>query len=146
MTLIVNDMTASDVPAIAQIERECFSRPWTEEGLSAELSNNTAHFLAARNDSDVVGYMGFHAILDEGYVANIAVLPQYRRMGVAAALLNEAIKRSGELGLSFLSLEVRCSNEAAIALYEKFGFAAVGRRRRFYSAPTEDALIMTRRF
>ncbi len=140
---VITEMTAAHIPALVEIEKSCFSKPWTYEGFSAELDNDTANFFTAQLGGKTVGYIGFHAVLDEGYVDNVAVLPEYRRMGVARALIEAALERCAKLKLSFLSLEVRKSNEAAILLYEKYGFAVVGERKRFYTAPTEDANIMT---
>ena len=144
--LTIVDMTRAHLPSLVGIEKACFSHPWTYDGFAAELDNKTANFLVAEIDGKAVGYIGFYAVIDEGYTANVAVLPEFRRMGVADALLTAAEQRCRELGLAFLSLEVRCSNDAAIALYKKHGFEHVGTRRRFYTAPTEDALIMTRYF
>lgn len=139
-------MTSELIPGLVKVENESFSKPWTKEGFEAELENDTANFTAAVYNGQAVGYIGFHAVLDEGYVANIAVLPEYRRLGIADDLLKAALERSAEMRLSFLSLEVRKSNSAAIALYKKYGFEKVGERKRFYSAPVEDAYIMTRYF
>lgn len=139
----ISEMKREDIPELARIERECFSRPWTEEGFAAELESSTANFLTARLGGEIVGYMGFQAVSGDGYVDNIAVSPAFRRRGIARALLKAALSRCGELRLSFLSLEVRKSNEAAIALYRSFGFEVAGERRRFYRDPPEDAYIMT---
>ena len=141
--IVFGVMTREDIPQLVAIEEACFAHPWTYEGFEAELDNSTANFITVKWGNDVVGYIGFHAVLDEGYVDNIAVLPEYRRRGLAKMLMNKAFDRCDELQLSFLSLEVRKSNAAAIALYEQFGFETVGERKRFYTAPTEDALIMT---
>lgn len=139
-------MTAELIPAIAEIERLCFSHPWSENALREELFNDTACFIAAvTDDGEVVGYAGLHCVLDEGYIDNIAVRPQYRRQGVAGELLGAFI-RFGEANLAFLTLEVRQSNLPAIALYEKYGFFKVGRRKNYYDSPREDAVLMTREF
>lgn len=139
-------MTAELIPAIAEIERLCFSHPWSENALREELFNDAACFIAAvTDDGQVVGYAGLHCVLDEGYIDNIAVRPEYRRQGVAGELLG-AFLRFGQANLAFLTLEVRASNGAAIALYTKYGFSQVGVRRGYYSAPTEDAVLMTREF
>lgn len=131
---------------IAQLERDCFSTPWTESMLFEELYNDTASFLVAEGeDGTLLGYAGLHVALDEGYIANVAVGEAYRRQGVADALLN-VYKRFGQVNLAFLTLEVRVSNRPAIDFYLKQGFEQVGRRKDFYQAPKEDALIMTLRF
>ena len=90
--------------------------------------------------------MGINVILDEGYIANVAVDPKYRKAGVGTLLVRRIFSLAREKGLSFVTLEVRASNENAISLYEKCGFKTEGRRKNFYSDPKEDAIIMTRRF
>lgn len=139
-------MTAELIPAIAEIERQCFSHPWSENALREELFNDTACFIAAVTETgEVAGYAGLHCVLDEGYIDNVAVRPEYRRQGVAGELLG-AFLRFGQANLAFLTLEVRASNAPAIALYEKFGFKEVGRRKGYYDAPREDALLLTLEF
>ena len=139
-------MTAELIPAIAEIERECFSHPWSENALQEELFNDTACFIAAVTETgEVAGYAGLHCVLDEGYIDNVAVRDRYRRQGVAGELLG-AFLRFGKANLAFLTLEVRASNEPAIALYSKYGFEEVGRRKGYYDAPKEDAVLMTLNF
>lgn len=133
-----------DAVFIAEIEKHCFSTPWTEEQVKS--SDDSTVFFLARVDSKVVGYGGMYSVLDEGYVTNIGVLPDFRRRGIGAELVNELLKYSKEKKLSFLSLEVRVSNTTAIELYKSFDFKEVGKRKNFYHAPKEDALIMTRYF
>jgi ribosomal-protein-alanine N-acetyltransferase len=94
----------------------------------------------------VLGYAGLETVLDEGYITNIAVRPDARRQGVASALLGVFLRFSGAHKLSFLTLEVRESNAAAIALYAGHGFSAVGRRKNYYDDPREDAVLMTHHF
>jgi len=139
-------MDRSHIHEIAQIERECFSDPWSEAALEEELYNPLASFIVAqRPDGAVLGYAGLHAVLDEGYIANIAVREDYRGQGIADDLLDVFV-RFGREKLAFLTLEVRPSNEPAIQLYYKHGFAQVGRRKDYYRDPKEDALIMTLEF
>jgi len=133
-----------DAEFIAEIERHCFSTPWTAEQVKS--SDEKTVFFLARVNEKVVGYGGMYTVLDEGYVTNIGVLPEYRRQGIGAKIVNKLIDFSKEKSLSFISLEVRVSNIAAIELYESFGFKEVGIRKNFYHAPKEDALIMTRYF
>lgn len=114
--------------------------------LEEELFNPQASFLVAEGENgQVLGYAGLQVVLDEGYIANIAVAPQWRRQGLAGELL-EVYCRFAQAHLAFLTLEVRASNEAAIALYVKHGFAQAGFRKNYYQDPKEDALIMTRTF
>lgn len=139
-------MDRSHIPQIAALERACFSMPWSQRLLEDALFDPQASFLVAEDSGgSVLGYAGLHAVLDEGYIDNIAVAPEARRQGVASALL-DVFCRFGAVHLAFLSLEVRPSNAPAIALYEKFGFAQAGRRKNYYEHPKEDALILTKEF
>ncbi len=128
-----------DIRDIANIEKVCFSNPWSENSLAESISHPDSLFYIAKVDDITVGYMGLQIFSGEGYVTNVAVLPEYRRQGIAKALIAEAIKNDME----FITLEVRESNQAAISLYEAFGFIQVGKRPKFYRNPEEDALIMT---
>ena len=139
-------MDRSHLAAVAALERLCFTTPWTEAMLEEELYNDPASFIVAqRADGEVLGYAGLHVILDEGYIDNVAVRPEYRRQGVADRLL-DVFCRFGQARLAFLTLEVRPSNTAAVALYEKHGFREAGRRKNYYENPTEDALLLTKEF
>lgn len=139
-------MDRSHIPQIAQLERQCFSAPWSEEALVQALYQDNASFIVAEGaDGTVLGYAGLQAVLDEGYIDNVAVRPEYRRQGVAGALLG-AFERFAQAHLAFLTLEVRASNAPAIALYERHGFVRAGLRKNYYTAPREDAVIMTRWF
>jgi ribosomal-protein-alanine N-acetyltransferase len=141
--LTVVPMAGRHLDALAGLERLCFSEPWTRAGLAAELGSSTAVFAAAEISGETAGYAGMHRVLDECYMDNVAVFPQFRRRGVARALMEYLVARAREKNARFLTLEVRASNAAAIALYETLGFREAGRRRDFYRAPTEDALLMT---
>lgn len=139
-------MEQKHIAPLAEIERLCFAKPWSEQGLRSELSNGTAHFFVAEYGGKTAGYIGLHAVCGEGYIANIAVAPVFRRRGAARMLLQTAEGFALAMGLSFLTLEVRKSNAAACALYRSEGFRQAGVRKNFYTAPTEDALILTLRF
>lgn len=136
-------MRENHLDAVAVLETVCFAAPWTREGLAEELRNPQAHFLVAERDGETAGYIGVQEICGEGYVTNVAVLPQYRRKGIGERLVREAVRGAKLRGCDFLSLEVRFGNEAAIRLYERLGFQRQGRRKAFYRDPTEDALIYT---
>ncbi len=139
-------MDRSHIEQIAALERECFSTPWSEAMLTEVLFDPQASFIVAESeDGGVLGYAGLQVVLDEGYIDNIAVEPNARRHGVADELL-DVFCRFGEANLAFLTLEVRASNAPAIALYRKHGFEEAGRRKNYYTKPTEDAVIMTRYF
>lgn len=142
---IILSMDASHICAVTAIEKVCFSTPWSRKSLEEQLLNPLSHFLVAV-DEEVKGYIGVQEIAGEGYITNIAVLPGYRRKGIAQALLSKAMTAARERECSFITLEVRVSNTAAIALYTKNGFNIVGERRDFYTKPVENAYIMTRYF
>lgn len=139
---VMNDESSAE--EIEEIEKECFSIPWSKKSITESFLHGTK-FLLYKEDGKTVGYIGLTVVLDEGYVTNIAVLPQYRRKGIASALIESCIDIATEKNLSFISLEVRKSNFAAIKLYEKYGFKVMGERKNFYECPTENALVMTRR-
>ena len=139
-------MAAEHLDRLEQLERMCFSRPWSKKMLAEELDNQCAAFLVAvePETEKAVGYAGLLVVADEGYITNVAVAPSCRRQGVAAQLLQVFDNFAKGNHLAFLTLEVRPSNAAAIALYEGFGFREVGRRRNYYDLPKEDALILTK--
>lgn len=140
----IEPMTEDDVASVAETEKECFSSPWSENAVRQELDNKNAVFFTAKLMGETVGYMGMHIVLDECYVANVAVKNDQRRKGIGRKLLKYAEERAVEKGCSFISLEVRVSNESAIALYSSENYKKVGERKNFYHDPTENALIMTK--
>ena len=139
-------MDISHVNGVALIEKECFSTPWTRDGIESELSNENARFFVAEYMGEVAGYLGMHIVLDECYIANVAVREKFRRKGIADKLLSVGEEKAKTENCAFISLEVRVSNAKAIALYKKRGYNEVGERKNFYSDPTENALIMTKNF
>lgn len=139
MTIV--SMEERHLAALAEIEKACFRAPWSADMLHEELGKGL--FLVAEQDGEAVGYVGCQTVLDEGYITNVAVSPDCRRQGIGRTLIEELKKRAAQSGLSFITLEARASNAPAIALYEGAGFRQVGVRRNFYTAPTEDAVLMT---
>ena len=141
-------MTSAHLDEVADLERVCFSTPWSRNMLAEELDNACSAFLVALDpdDGSVVGYAGLLVIADEGYITNVAVRPESRRGGVAGQLLDVFLNFAEANQLAFLTLEVRESNYPAIALYGSRGFRGVGRRKNYYEHPKEDAIIMTREF
>ena len=138
----IEKMNLSHIKAIALLEKECFSEPWSEQSLKAELKNVNAHFFVAQNKGKILGYIGAHCYSGECYISNVAVFREYQNQKIGSMLLKnfiEFIKDKCE----FISLEVRKSNLLAIKLYEKFGFKKVAIRKDFYKKPSEDALIYT---
>ena len=135
-------MTDRHVSRIAELERACFHAPWSADSLREELTNPHAVFRVAEDPSgQVLGYVGMHHLVDEGYITNVAVFPAARRRGVAAALLAHLAAYGTEHSLYRITLEVRVSNTPAITLYEGAGYVRDGVRPGFYSHPTEDAAI-----
>lgn len=141
-------MTSAHLDEVADLERVCFSTPWSRNMLAEELDNACSAFLVALDpdDGSVVGYAGLLVIADEGYITNVAVRPESRRGGVAGQILDVFLKFAEANALAFLTLEVRESNYPAIALYGSRGFRGAGRRKNYYEHPKEDAIIMTREF
>ena len=137
-------MEERHLAALAEIERACFHAPWSETMLREELGKGI--FLVAEQDGRTAGYVGCQTVLDEGYITNVAVSPDFRRQGIAKALITELMKQAQGKGLAFVTLEVRESNAAARALYAGAGFQPVGIRKNFYSNPTENAVLMTINF
>ena len=143
ITIMVREMTESDINDIAELEKECFSEPWSENSLKEELTNETARFYVLRDGEKVLGYIGSNNICNEVYITNVAVNENCRGKGYGKILVNHLIKQCELERAFFITLEVRKSNENAIKLYEKCGFKFIGERKNFYSKPTEDALIYT---
>ncbi len=139
-------MTPEHLDGVTAIEKACFSRPWSRQSIEEELENDTSLFYAAVENGRVIGYIGMSAVIDEGYIFNVAVDAEHRRRGVGTALITELVNYAKKNGFSFLTLEVRESNRDAVSLYSQLGFIEVGRRRAYYSEPDEDAVLMTKYF
>ena len=136
--------TFNDVQKIYDIEKECFSTPWSENSISSAINANNTYFaIAQRDNKEVIGYAGLYFVCKESYMYNIAVKYNLRNFGVGTKLVNNLKNFCIKNAMEFLSLEVRKSNIPAIKLYQKMNFKIVGSRKNFYSFPTEDALIMT---
>ena len=139
-------MTAEHTELLAELEKLCFARPWSRRALEDELQNPNAYFVTAVDGDSVLGYGGMHFSCGECYIDNIAVFGHHRRKGVGTAVVEALTEEARRGGGEFISLEVRPSNIPAVKLYTGLGFAEEGRRKNFYSAPAEDALILTKRF
>lgn len=138
----IQPMTQAHVPAVAEIEKLCFSDAWSSLSITAELHNPLSLWLVAMDGQTLVGYVGSQTVFPESDMMNLAVLPDYRHCGIAKMLVNALIESLSANGANSLTLEVRISNLPAIALYEKLGFQTVGKRPNYYRNPKEDALIM----
>ena len=140
--MIILPMNESHVAQIAELEKICFSDPWSENSVASELNNPLSVWLVAEENGIVCGYVGSQTVLDETDMMNIAVHPDFRRKGIAAALIAELGRLLKERGSRILRLEVRESNAPAIALYETMGFTQLGLRKNYYRNPKENALIL----
>ncbi len=140
--VIIRGMRNDDLDQITEIEKTCFSLPWSKISFEQELKNELAYYQCAEEKSKIMGYMGMWRILDECHITNVAVLPEYRNKGIATLLIDKMIEICKCSEIKYMTLEVRQSNLPAINLYEKFGFVSVGKRPRYYMKPIEDAIIM----
>lgn len=144
MSFQIRDAAAPHIEQLEALEQACFSVPWTKEQLERQLPDESHVFLVAVEGEEVLGYVGMTHVLDEGYISNVAVAPEARRKGIGDSLIYELLKRAEGRGLSFVTLEVRSGNTLAVSLYEKHGFVKVGLRKKYYSCPVEDAILMTK--
>lgn len=140
--MMIVKMNTAHVSQIAELERICFSDPWSDKSIASELENELAYWLIAVEGDTVVGYIGSQTVMGETDMMNVAVHPEYRRKGIAEALVNALVGSLKEQGSRCLTLEVRASNLPAQKLYEKLGFTLIGKRPRYYHNPKEDALIL----
>lgn len=136
-------MTTKTLPAVAALEQASFSTPWSEKSIREELSNEWAIWYVAMEEDTLLGYIGIQYGLDGGDIMTIATDPGYRGQGIAKQLIDRILEIFREKNLGYLTLEVRPSNLSALRLYEKLGFREVGRRKKYYREPTEDALLLT---
>ena len=133
----------NDVKTLADIDQICFKLPWSETSFFEEITvNKMAKYLIAEHAGKIVGYAGIWIIYDEGHITNVAVHPDFRRRGIATALISELIEVSESAGAGAFTLEVRASNESAIFLYKSLGFEECGVRKEYYEDNSENAIIM----
>ena len=135
-------MKAEYVPQVAQLEKLCFSDPWSEKSIASELDSSWSYWVVAVEDGQVVGYIGSQSSYEQADIMNVAVHPDWRRRGIAESLIDCLVKELRTRNCMALMLEVRASNAPAIALYEKMEFHQVGLRKNYYRNPKEDALIL----
>jgi ribosomal-protein-alanine N-acetyltransferase len=133
---------ASDISALVRIEAAAFSDPWPASGFRSLLDARTTRMTVAERDGELLGYSVVIVVQDEAELANIAVAEQARGEGIGRQLLTAVLNAARVEGVASMYLEVRESNTAARSLYESLGFAPVGRRRRYYQEPDEDALVL----
>ncbi len=148
LQVAVRPMTLDDLPAVMEIDRLSFSLPWAERSFRFELTGNDAsHLLVVEmpvgGEARIAGFLGYWLLVDEMHISTLAVHPEMRGRGIGELLLQAGLERAWIQGADMSTLEVRPSNRAAIALYSKYGFDQVGRRRKYYQDNNEDALLMT---
>ena len=139
-----NLLTQNDSEWIYPVESKCFTSPWSSVALKKDMAEKNRVYLGAFDDEIAVGYIGMMCFLDEAHILNVAVLPEYRRQGIAQELILQAIDIAKAKGAQYVYLEVRVSNIAAINLYKKHGFYQIGLRKEYYSDNLEDALTMVK--
>ena len=135
-------MNESHVAHVAHLEKLCFHDPWSIRSIMSELNNPLSLWLVAMDGDTLAGYIGSQSVMGESDMMNVAVNPDYRKQGVGTKLIAVLVEALVQAGNHCLTLEVRASNSPAICLYEKLGFACVGRRPNYYRNPKEDALIL----
>jgi ribosomal-protein-alanine N-acetyltransferase len=139
--------TASQIPAIVALDRQCLSEPWSADGYTRELDSPNSHILIVRPieesaaTPDLIGLACLWAIVEEAHITRLAIHPNFQRRGLGQGLLLMLLTIAQQRGLEWATLEVKASNHGAIALYERMGFQSVGRRRHYYP-DQEDALIL----
>ena len=145
MNVVIRKMTVQDVPAVSQIDRLSFSLPWPEHSFQYEVSENRVSrcFVAETEDKRIAAMIVSWIIVDEMHIATIATHPEFRRQGIGARILREALLDGRDIGAQLAFLEVRAGNESAQAMYRKFGFVVSGKRPRYYRDNGEDAILMT---
>lgn len=146
--LEITPMQPSDLDAVMEIERHSFGNQWAERIFREELEREWAHIDVARARDDrgelaLVGFCNYWVVRDEIHLLNIATLPSWRRHGIASRLMQHLLDVASRRRCRYITLEVRRSNTAAIALYEKYDFVAVGVRPKYYAEDGEDAIVMT---
>ena len=139
------EIQEDDLDAVCKLEEDTFSMPWHRQDFADMIEQDHLLYIVAVFDNIIVGGCGLREIVGEGEITNVAVAQEYRNSGFGTGLLEEVLRRGCEMGITAFTLEVRKSNEAAIHLYEKLGFAAEGIRKDFYEKPREDAVIMWKR-
>ena len=140
--MIITNMRQEHVAQVAALEKLCFRDPWSENSVASELNNPLSLWLVAVDGERVAGYVGSQTVMEESDMMNVAVHPDYRKQGIATALIVGLVEELHKRGSRCLTLEVRASNETAISVYRKLDFQEVGRRKNYYRNPREDALIL----
>ena len=140
--IVVREMREEDIDGIMEIEHDSFAIPWTKQDLIGELSNTAARYFVLLEDGVVSAYAGTWLIIDEGHITNIAVHPDKRGKGYGTKVTSAMMQAAVDVGVQYMTLEVRVSNEPALALYKKLGFKKAGVRKKYYEDNGEDAYNM----
>lgn len=135
-------MNDDDIVAVERLEKLCFSSPWSKNEIRATFLREDSIYCVAEKEGAVIAYAAFFFVLDEANIINIAVDPEFRNQGVGKKLMEFTLIQAAKQGVEKIILEVRQSNNAAIALYQGFGFKAEGLRKNFYEKPTENGIVM----
>ena len=138
----LRDMVVADVPTVVAIERASYTMPWSEATFRGLLRRRDAEMVSAEAGGVVIGYAAFWCVVDQGELGNVAVSADWRGLGLGARLVEDILRRAARRGVREVFLEVRPSNAVARRLYERLGFRPVGRRRNYYQAPVEDAIVL----
>ena len=144
--MTITNMRAEHVAQVAELEKLCFSDPWSENSVASELNNPLSLWLVAVEGERLAGYVGSQTVCGETDMMNLAVHPDFRCQGIGSRLVDKLIEELKKKGSQRLSLEVRVSNEPAKRLYDELGFSEIAVRKRYYDHPKEDALILRKEF
>lgn len=143
MSILYRRMTVDDVPQVHAIEVATFAEPWSMDSFMAEMERNAcARYIVAEQNGQLIGYAGAWLIIDEGHITNVAVTPAERGKGVGTALMRALMQYAANMGVQYMTLEVRKSNLTAQKLYRAMGFIELGVRKRYYEDNGEDALLL----
>lgn len=142
MEISFRKMNSMDIQRVWELECACFSCPWSQSSLRDELRNKIAHYELLEVDKEVVGYAGMWIMFGEAHITNVAISPDFRRMGLGRKLMQHMFLVAGQHKAQAMTLEVREHNEAAKSLYYQLGFKKVGERKRYYTDTGESAYIL----
>ena len=141
----IRRMREGDLPEVRTIETLSFSNPWSDNTFRGEIQNTSVSYpmvVVEKPGDRVVGYIIYWHVREDVQVNNIAVHPDFRRRGIGEALMRHVIEKVRANGATFMTLEVRPSNAAAVTLYQRLGFEVLGTRKNYYTNPDEDAYLM----
>ena len=141
-SITIRVLTQEDIEQVLQIEKDSFSMPWTRRSFEEVVHNPQDLYLVVDKDSEIIGYCGLWAVLEEGQITNVAIKKEYRHQGIGRLMMEALLAEGKNRGLTQFTLEVRESNLPARALYRSLGFTEIGVRPGFYDKPKESAVIM----